>query len=551
MKISSSIAHAHHLGQRIYSVNQEERVQLGLLRSLSLSNTTDTSALTSTAASSSSGRSIQADPKLVTVVDKLADYVISESNLSTWSYPVPTTPSSSLLSTTNTPVNGDDVGNDTNNHKRPRIREPELDQPGAPIIPLFGILTGQAWMPDTIDSANISDALEGIEVQYDGTTAPVTFWQTLSHACEGSVASSNAILWPNTAAVPRGAVSSGAYALDCEMCETSIGSEITRVTVSDHTHQVVLDTFVKPSHEIIDYRTEHSGINASVLQGVNITLIQVRIAVLRLIAASDILIGHSLDNDLKALRICHMRCIDTSIVYPHPRGYPLRMKLKILAEKYLNMKIQLKHDGHNSADDCQAAMKLALLKAEKGPLFGLAADYDEDGHDMARYPLLGLLPTGCIGRGCFVYTDSTEAKTMRCCEGGMIQGKLLSHDNTGSSSSAVISTHFESTTTPLQPSPELDFYYAQLTYQSASHTHSIIDDLRQRVKGQNYDSSVHPYSLILITGQTSQQGIISAIKQKKACMHVQACATWSPAQEEGLRKMCKEHHICPVSILLE
>ena len=49
---------------------------------------------------------------------------------------------------------------------------------------------------------------------------------------------------------------------------------------------------------------------------------------LRLIASEDILVGHSLENDLKALNMHHSRIIDTALIYPHPRGPPLKSALR-------------------------------------------------------------------------------------------------------------------------------------------------------------------------------------------------------------------------------
>ena len=32
------------------------------------------------------------------------------------------------------------------------------------------------------------------------------------------------------------------------------------------------------------------------------------------------ILGHSLESDLTALRLSHLKCIDTSVVFPHKRG---------------------------------------------------------------------------------------------------------------------------------------------------------------------------------------------------------------------------------------
>ena len=45
------------------------------------------------------------------------------------------------------------------------------------------------------------------------------------------------------------------YAVDCEMCYTTVGLQLTRVSVIDMKLEVVYESLVKPSHPIVDYNT--------------------------------------------------------------------------------------------------------------------------------------------------------------------------------------------------------------------------------------------------------------------------------------------------------
>ena len=58
-------------------------------------------------------------------------------------------------------------------------------------------------------------------------------------------------------------------------------------------------------------------------------------ALLRLVRADVILVGHSLEQDLMVTGLIHLRCIDTALLYPHPRGHQCRYALRVLAKKYL------------------------------------------------------------------------------------------------------------------------------------------------------------------------------------------------------------------------
>ncbi|ETW07753.1 hypothetical protein H310_02195 [Aphanomyces invadans] len=158
-------------------------------------------------------------------------------------------------------------------------------------------------------------------------------------------------------------------AIDCEMCKTTKGVELARVSIVDDQHKVVLDEFVLPSNPVVDYCTQFSGITREILEGCTNTLASIQARLVDLISAETILVGHSLENDLQALRLIHRRVIDTVLLYPHPKGPPFRSALRYLASTYLKIQIQTGDDGHCSVEDAACAMKLLQLKIQYGPLF--------------------------------------------------------------------------------------------------------------------------------------------------------------------------------------
>ncbi|KAG9124130.1 hypothetical protein FRC07_012728, partial [Ceratobasidium sp. 392] len=131
-------------------------------------------------------------------------------------------------------------------------------------------------------------------------------------------------------------------ALDCEMCETEDGKVLARVCAINYsTEEVVYDQLVQPDKPVIDYLTQFSGITAEQLAPVTLKLADAQAGLLEIIDGNTILLGHSLENDLRALKLAHPRCIDTSVIYKHPRGAPYKPGLKWLAQKWLNREIQV------------------------------------------------------------------------------------------------------------------------------------------------------------------------------------------------------------------
>ncbi|XP_077554286.1 putative exonuclease GOR [Haemaphysalis longicornis] len=155
------------------------------------------------------------------------------------------------------------------------------------------------------------------------------------------------------------------FALDCEMCFTIRGFEVARVSVVDCFGTTVYDSYVKPGSSVLDYSTPFSGITAEHLRNVRTTLQDVQAVLFRLLNASTMLIGHGLENDLRALRLIHDTVVDTSIVFPHYRGLPYRRSLRSLVAAYLNRGVPNGPLGHDSVEDAKACMELMLWKAAR------------------------------------------------------------------------------------------------------------------------------------------------------------------------------------------
>ncbi|OQE46204.1 hypothetical protein PENCOP_c001G02028 [Penicillium coprophilum] len=222
--------------------------------------------------------------------------------------------------------------------------------------------------------------------------------------------------------------------IDCEMGYTTLGLELIRLTaVSWPKGSDLLDVLVRPMGEVLDLNTRFSGvtpqhyasakpygtpipsISSPSIDGekkINppLQLVQspteARDLLLQLLQPETPLIGHAIDNDLNACRIIHPTVIDTVLLYPHPKGLPIRMGLKALAQKHLSRDIQVGDNGHDSKEDSIATGDLVRVKVgEKWKLL------KKDGHKIEGGKLVH--PSGRVSTATSSWTTVHKRKLSR------------------------------------------------------------------------------------------------------------------------------------------
>ncbi|XP_058142287.1 RNA exonuclease 5 isoform X4 [Dasypus novemcinctus] len=156
------------------------------------------------------------------------------------------------------------------------------------------------------------------------------------------------------------------FGLDCEMCLTSKGRELTRISLVAEGGCCIMDELVKPDNKILDYLTSFSGITKKILNPVTTNLKDVQRQLKALLPPDAVLVGHSLDLDLRALKMIHPYVIDTSLLYVREQGR--RYKLKFLAKAILGKDIQCPDRlGHDATEDARTTLELAQYFLKYGP----------------------------------------------------------------------------------------------------------------------------------------------------------------------------------------
>lgn len=141
--------------------------------------------------------------------------------------------------------------------------------------------------------------------------------------------------------------------IDCEFCKTELGLEVIRVIVVNQNLEVVINELIRPKGKIIDYLTDIHGIGAVDIHHARSMLEDVQEKLMSICDQNTVLVGHDLNCDLKGLKMVHLRCADTKVLFNPNRQKPLN--LRRLSELILKKRIS------KPTDYPRTTMELCLL----------------------------------------------------------------------------------------------------------------------------------------------------------------------------------------------
>ncbi|KAI1763208.1 ribonuclease H-like protein [Hypoxylon sp. FL1150] len=164
-----------------------------------------------------------------------------------------------------------------------------------------------------------------------------------------------------------------AIAIDCEMVAVEGGkNELALLCAVDlFSGEVLIESLVLPTEHVKDWRSRYSGITPSMMNAARVSgkalngWPAARAKLFEFADADTILVGHSLNNDLKVLHIYHMQIVDSCILVAEAvfgKGKMMERKwgLKTLSRELLGVRIQSSKKGHDCLEDTLASRELVL-----------------------------------------------------------------------------------------------------------------------------------------------------------------------------------------------
>ena len=168
------------------------------------------------------------------------------------------------------------------------------------------------------------------------------------------------------------------FGLDCEMVhaegDTAALGRVTLVNLNPSlpsdtraSVNVVMDRIVSPPGRVVlDYRTQISGLKKEDFeQPTCLKSVEEAQAMMRAcVPANAILVGHSMNNDLQALRLIHKTVIDTVYLFKSPLKHQL-IGLKDLVSMKFGATIQPAGQAHDSKEDAAWTLELVRQTIDK------------------------------------------------------------------------------------------------------------------------------------------------------------------------------------------
>ncbi|CAH2064535.1 unnamed protein product [Thlaspi arvense] len=156
-------------------------------------------------------------------------------------------------------------------------------------------------------------------------------------------------------------------AIDCEMVLCEDGTEgLVRVGAVDRNLKVILDKYVKPDKRVVDYRTVITGVTAQDIENATYSVLDIQKELQPFLSNGAILVGHSLNKDMRVLKIDHPKVIDTALVFKFSNARQGRKpSLNDLYKAIFGSEVRKEGVSHDCVQDAAAAMKVALAFIEK------------------------------------------------------------------------------------------------------------------------------------------------------------------------------------------